>query len=147
MNQLQTCVCVCVIFSDHCCIVFSLNVNNSCVSCNDQFVQDKLIWDTLHKDFRRIFFSKADEFNFLNDKLLSGDINIIECMGGFSFLMYDISFKTFAKTVSNKSDKSNRLKHSWFNNECKLVKMPFMILKDIQITMLKTIMMLTKMTC
>jgi len=56
---------------------------------------------------------------------LSGDININECMDGFSSLMHDISFKTFAKTVSNKPDKSKRLKPPWFNNECKLAKNAF----------------------
>jgi len=105
--------------------------NNSCVSSNDRFVQDKIIWDTLHTDvFLENLFSKADKFNFLNDKSLSGDININECMDGFSSLMHDISFKTFSKTVSNKPDKSKRLKPPWFNNECKLAKMPFMMLKD-----------------
>jgi len=122
-------LCVCDIseFSDNCCIVFSLNVNNSCLSSNDRFVQDTIIWDNLHhKDvFQENLCSKADEFNFLNDKLLSGNININECMDGLSSLMHDISFETFAKTVSNKPDKSKRLNPSWFNNECKLAKNVF----------------------
>jgi len=47
--------------------------------------------------------------------------------------MYDISFKTFAKTVSNTPDIAKRLKHPWLSIECKLATMPFMMLKDYSI--------------
>ena len=120
------CVCDISEFSDHCCIVFSLNVNKTMNTSTNPYEKKKIIWDNMHTEvFHANLFAKAGDFILLNDKLLSGDITINECMDGFSSLMHDISTKTYAKSTFDKSNKTKNVKPPWFNNECKLVKTAF----------------------
>ena len=115
-------------YSDHCPVVFTLQ----CAETeNDESVleYDKIVWDsTPNVDFLDLVESKCNIFDSINEKLLSGETDINECMKSFTDTVYDISYTCYGKSFTNRPKKKKR-KSLWFDEQCRNAKSVFCNMK------------------
>jgi hypothetical protein len=91
---------------------------------------DKVVWNAAYmNDFVNTVKSEEHIFKNINDKLVSGEYDINECMSIFSNTVQTISMKCFSKSLSNRPKPCIKKKALRFNSDCKKVKSGFFAAK------------------
>ena len=113
-------------FSDHCPVTFSF-VHSVDYTLDKNYAQyDKIVWDSSQSNsFLNILDNNKHLFDDISQKLTSGENDIDLCLNSMSDVIYDISFKSFCKSLSNKP-KRTKPKSPWFNTGCRNAKNDFM---------------------
>ena len=112
-------------YSDHCPVTFTLRCSDVIIDYENQYEYDKIVWGSSSDvDILEIVRNKSNVFNEINEKLLSGEFDINECINLFSDTVYDISFSCYGKTFSKRHKRTKR-KSLWFNDECREAKSSF----------------------
>ena len=112
-------------FSDHCPVTFSFVHNIDVIDAEFFLCYDKIILDSSESDrlLNHLDCSRT-LFDVPTEKLISGEIDIDSCLKNLSNVIYDISFKSFGRSVSNKP-KVKKPKSPWFDVNCRDAKNEF----------------------
>jgi hypothetical protein len=123
-------------FSDHCPMYFSFQCRNytEVDNIHQNPTVDKIIWDSSsHEDFRTLLNLNKNKFDDIENKFLSNEYTIDDCINNLSDVIQDVSFKCHGKTFSSKRlCKPHTRKSEWFNEECKKIKADFLNAKRIK---------------